>query len=135
METIKRHDDSIDKLTSLMNKLDIKLDRREAQYRPKIFQSRNRGCRQRQDRYRFRDISYSRKCSQYNNNRGRRNYNNNYNDRNYKSNYKDNSRSRNRNSYGDGYIRNDKYDSRPKYRRDNFRQNYGNQGYRNRSVS
>ena len=48
METIKRHD-SIVKLTSLMNKLDMKLDRREVQYRPKIFQGRNRGCGQRQD--------------------------------------------------------------------------------------
>ena len=38
METIKRHGDSIDKLTSLMNKLDMKLDKREAHYRPKIFQ-------------------------------------------------------------------------------------------------
>ena len=60
METIKRHGDSIDKVTSLMNKLDIKLDRREAQYRPKIFRGRNRGCGQRQDRYRPRDRSYSR---------------------------------------------------------------------------
>ena len=42
METTKRHGDSIDKLTSLMNKLDMKLDRREVQYRPKIFQGRNR---------------------------------------------------------------------------------------------
>ena len=37
METIKRHGNSIDKLTSLMNKLDMKLEKREAQYRPKIF--------------------------------------------------------------------------------------------------
>ena len=74
METIKRHGNSIDKLTSFMNKLDMKLDRREAQYRPKIFQGRNRGCRQRQDRFRSRDRFHSRECSQYkNNNRGRRN--------------------------------------------------------------
>ena len=38
-------------------------------------------------------------------------------------------------SNGDGYRRNDRYDNRPNYRRDSYRQNYGNQGYRNRSVS
>ena len=66
METIKRHGYIIDKLTSLMNKLDMKLDKREAQYRPKI--SQNRGCRQRQGRYRSRDRSHSREHGQYNNN-------------------------------------------------------------------
>ena len=35
-ETIDRHSTSIDKLTSLVNKLDMKLDRQEAQYRPSI---------------------------------------------------------------------------------------------------
>ena len=107
----------------------MKLDKREAQYRPKIFQGRNRGCRQKQDRYRSRDRSHSRECGQYNNNnRGRRNYNNgNCNDRNYRSNYRDNSRSRNRG-------RNNTYDNRSNYRRDNNRQHYGNLGYRNRSA-
>ena len=104
-----------------MNKLDMKLDRRESQYRHKIFQGRNRGFRQRQDRYRSRDRSHSREHGRYNSNRGRRNYNNNYNDRNYRSNYGDNSRSKNISNYGDGYRRNDRYDSRPNYRRDNFR--------------
>ena len=47
----------------------------------------------------------------------------------------DNSRSRNRSNHGNGYRRNDRYDNRPNYRRDNFRQNYGKQEYRNRSVS
>ena len=37
VEIIKRHSNSIDKLTSLMNKLDMKLDKGEAEYRPKIF--------------------------------------------------------------------------------------------------
>ena len=89
METIQRQGDSIDKLASLMNELSTELDRRENQYEPKIYQGRNRGCRQRQDRYGSRDRAYSRECSLYNNNRGRRgNYNNNFNDRNYRSNYK-----------------------------------------------
>ena len=47
------------------SKKSTKLDRRESQYKPKIFQGRNRGCRQKQDR------SYSREHSPYNNNRGR----------------------------------------------------------------
>ena len=47
LETIERNSDSIDKLTSLVNKLDMELDRRETQYRPKIYQGRNRGCSQR----------------------------------------------------------------------------------------
>ena len=37
-ETIDRHSTSIDKLTSLVNKLNMKLDRQEAQYRPAIYQ-------------------------------------------------------------------------------------------------
>ena len=122
LETIERNRDSIDKLTSLVNKLDMKLDRRETQYRPRINQGRNRGCSQRQDSYRPRDRSYSRDHGQYNINRGRQNYNNDRNNR---------ARSRSRNGYG----RNDRYDYRPNYRRDNFRQDQGDQRYRNRGVS
>ena len=47
--TMKRHSDSIAKLTSLVNKLDMKLYRREAQYRPTVYQNRDRGCGQRQN--------------------------------------------------------------------------------------
>ena len=62
MKTIQNQGDSIDKLTSLMNELSTKLDRREnsVQYKPKIYQGRNRGCRQRHNRYGSRDRSYSR---------------------------------------------------------------------------
>ena len=62
METIQKQGDSIDKLTSLMNELSSKLDRKEntAQCKPRIHQGRNRGCRQRQNRYSSRDRSYSR---------------------------------------------------------------------------
>ena len=134
METIKRHRDSIDKLTSLMNKLDMKLDRRKSSIGQKFSQGRNRGCGQRQDRYRSRDRSYSKERGQYNNNNKQRrgNYNSNYHDRNYRSNY--------RKIVGleigatmemviEGTI---DMTVGPNYRRDNFRQNYG---YRNRSVS
>ena len=36
-ETIDRHRTSIDKLTSLVNKLDMKLDRQDTQYRPAVY--------------------------------------------------------------------------------------------------
>ena len=49
LETSNRHSDSMDKLASLMRKLDMKLDKQETQYKPKIYQGRNRGCGQRQD--------------------------------------------------------------------------------------
>ena len=64
-ETIDRHSNSIDKLTSLVNKLDMKIDRRKAQYRPIVYQNRGRGCRQRQNNnYRNRNRSYSRDSGQ-----------------------------------------------------------------------
>ena len=37
-ETRDRYSDSIDKLTSLVNKLDMEIDRREAQYKPAVYQ-------------------------------------------------------------------------------------------------
>ena len=48
-ETMERHSNSIDKLTSLVNKLDMKLEKREAQYRPTVYQNRDRGYQQRQN--------------------------------------------------------------------------------------
>ena len=47
-DTIDKHRSSSDKLTSLVNKLDMKLDRQESQYRLVVYQNRNRGCPQRQ---------------------------------------------------------------------------------------
>ena len=79
METIQKQGDSIDKLTSLMNELSSKLDRKDisSQYKPRIHPQRNRGCRQRQNRYSLRERSYSRDRGLYNNNgRHRRNYQN-----------------------------------------------------------
>ena len=53
METIQKQGDSIDTLTSLMNELSRKLDKKgnPPQYKPRIHPGRNRGCRQRQNRY------------------------------------------------------------------------------------
>ena len=62
---MERTTDSIERLA--------KLDRRDDQYRPRIYQGRNRGCSYRQNNYRSRNRSYSR--DQYQNNyRGRGNY-------------------------------------------------------------
>ena len=71
LETIERNSDSIDKLTSLVNKKNMKMDRRETQYRPRVYQGRNIGCSNRQDNYRSREKFYSRDCTQYNRGRGK----------------------------------------------------------------
>ena len=72
-ETIDRHSTSIDKLTSLVNKLDMKFDRQEAQHRPAVYQNRNRGHGRGQNSYGYRNRSYSRDRNQpYN--RGRRQF-------------------------------------------------------------
>ena len=85
LDTIDRHSNSMDKLTSLVSKLDMKLDKQETQYKPNVYQGRKRGCGQRQNSYRSRDRSYSRDCNQYNY-PGRGSYN--CNNRNYRSNYR-----------------------------------------------
>ena len=38
METIERNSDSIDKLTSLVSKMNMKIDKRKAPYKPQIYQ-------------------------------------------------------------------------------------------------
>ena len=45
VEVMERTTDSIERLASLMDKMDTKLDRREDQYRPRVYQGRSRGCR------------------------------------------------------------------------------------------
>ena len=43
VEAIERTTDSIERLASLMDKKDTKLDRREDQYRSSVYQGRGRG--------------------------------------------------------------------------------------------
>ena len=124
--TIERNSDSIDKLTSLVNKMNIKMAKKEPLYKPRVYQGRNRGSSYRQDNYRSRERSYSRDHAQY---RGRGNYSN----RGYRSNYRARSRPRSRNDYGN--RRNDRFVNRQSYRRDNFRQDHREQRYRARSIS
>ena len=51
VEAIERATDSIERLASLMDKMYTKLDRREDQYRPRVYQGRSRGCGYRQNNY------------------------------------------------------------------------------------
>ena len=44
VEAMERTTDSIERLASLMDKMDTKLDRREDQYRPRVYQGRSQGC-------------------------------------------------------------------------------------------
>ena len=121
VEAMVRTTDNIERLASLMDKMDTKLDRREDQYRPKVYQDRSRGHSYRQNNYGSRNRSYSR--DQYQNNyRGRRNYNNSGGNRNYRSNYRDNSRSRDRSRYRDD----NRYRNRSNYRREEGNQRYDN---------
>ena len=101
------------------------MDKKEPQYKPRVYQGRNRGHSYRQNNYRSRERSYSRDCTQYNRGRG------NYFSRDYRSNYR--ARSRSRNDYGN--RRNDKFDNRQSYSRENFQQDHGEQRYRARSIS
>ena len=50
---------SIERLASLMDRMDTKLDRREDQYRPRVYQGRGRGCSYRQNNYGCRNRSHS----------------------------------------------------------------------------
>ena len=43
VEAMERTSNSIERLASLMDKMDTKLDRREDQYRPRVYQGRGRG--------------------------------------------------------------------------------------------
>ena len=44
VEAMERTTDSIERLASLMDRMDTELDRREDQYMPNIYQGRSRGC-------------------------------------------------------------------------------------------
>ena len=52
METRERNSDSINKLISLVSKMNMKMDKRETPYKPKIYEGRPRGqSRNRQQNY------------------------------------------------------------------------------------
>ena len=63
LEAIEKTNDSIDKLTSLVSKMNMKIDKCKAQYKPQLYQGRRRGqnrCEKRQENYQPRNSSYSR---------------------------------------------------------------------------
>ena len=63
LETTERNSDSIDKLTSFVSKMNMKMDKHETQYKPQVYQARRRGqnrCDYRQSNYQPRNRSYSR---------------------------------------------------------------------------
>ena len=43
IETLERHSDTIDKLTSLVSKMNVKMDRKETPYKSRVYQNRPRG--------------------------------------------------------------------------------------------
>ena len=43
METLERHSDSIDRLTCLVSKMNVKMDKKEAPHKPRVYQNRPRG--------------------------------------------------------------------------------------------
>ena len=101
MEPIERNSDSIDKLILLVSKMNMKMDKREAPYKPKIYQGRPSGqSRNRKQNYQPHNGSFSR---DRNRNRG------NYNTRNnYRCNYRDRSRDNYRHdNRGNNYQSND----------------------------
>ena len=121
VEAMERTTDSIERLASLMDRIDTKLDRREDQYRPIVYQGRNQGQGYRRNNYNSRNRLYSRDRYQINY-RGRRNYGNRGDSRNHRLNYRDSSISRDRHSY-----KNDnRYDHRLKYRGNKSSQRYSN---------
>ena len=72
METLERHSDSIDKLTLLVSKMNVKMDKGETPYKPRVYQGRPRGqSRNRQQTFQPCNRSFSR-----DRNRNRGNYNN-----------------------------------------------------------
>ena len=86
MEMLERHSNSIDKLTSLVSKMNIKMNKKETPYKPRVYQNRPRGqSRDRQQNFQPSNRSFSR-----DRNRNRRNYN--YNNRNNRPNYRNRSR-------------------------------------------
>ena len=86
METLERHSNSIDKLISPISKINVKMDRKETPYKPRVYQNRPIGqSRGKQQNFQPHNRSFSR-----DRNRNRGNYN--YNNRNNRPNYRDRSR-------------------------------------------
>ena len=88
METLERNSDCIDRLTSLVSDLKMTMDRKQPQYKPKIYQGRSQNQNTGRQNFTPRNRSFSRGRNQGGN---RGNYNN---GNNYRPNYRNRSRGR-----------------------------------------
>ena len=88
METLERHSDSIDKLTSLVSKMNVKMDKMETPYELRVYQGRPRG----QIRGRHQNFQPSNRSFSRDRNRNRGNYNS-------RNNNRPNCRDRSRDNY------------------------------------
>ena len=85
METLERNSNCIDQLTSLVSDLNMAINRKQPQYKPKIYQGRSQNHNTGQQNFNPRNRSFSRGRNQAGN---RGNYNN------YRPNYRNRSRGR-----------------------------------------
>ena len=144
METLERNSDCIDCLTSLVSNLKMTMDRKQPQYKPKIYQGRPRNQNVGRQNFTPRNRSFSRGRNQGGN---RGNYNNR---NNYRLNYRNRSRGRwNNHRSGDrsgNYPHYNRHGNmRPHHRQNtqwtfrnrsqsrNRSENYGNDHFRGRS--
>ena len=88
METLERNSECIDRLTTLVSDLKMMMDRKQPQYKPKIYQGRSQNQNVGRQNFTPRNRSFSRGRNQGGN---RGNYNN---QNNYRQNYRNKSRSR-----------------------------------------
>ena len=124
METWERHSNSIDKLTSLISKMSVKMDRKKTPYKSRVYQNRPRGqSRGRQQNFQPCNRSFSR---DRNRNRGNYNYKNRYNRLIYRDRCRDHYRHDDRRQI---YQSNERCNN---YRPDNRRRDNYRQGNRNR---
>ena len=88
MEMLERNSDCIDRLTTLVSNLKMTMDRKQTQYKPKIYQGRSQNQKVGRQNFTPRNRSFSRGRNRGGN---RGNYNNR---NNYRSNYRNRSRGR-----------------------------------------
>ena len=124
METLERHSDCIDKLTSLFSKMNVNIDKKETLHKPRVYQNKPGGqSRDRQQNFQPHNRSFDR---DRNRNGGNDNYNNINNRPSYRYRSRDNYRSDNRrNKYWSIERQNN-------YRQDNRRRDSYRQDNRNR---
>ena len=128
MEMLERNSDCIDRLTSLVSDLKMTMDRKQPQYKPKIYQGRSQNQNTGQQNFTPRNRSFSRGRNQGGN---RGNYNNR---NNYRPNYRNRSRGRWNNHRSGDRSGNYPNCNRQGNMRPNYRQNT-QWTFRNRSQS